>query len=87
MSNTANTSSSTATGTSAQILKGYIDRIENLEEDKAQVSEDIKDVYNEAAGEGFDKKALRIVIKNRKIDKATRESLEAVVETYEAAIV
>lgn len=76
----------TNTNTAAGTLKNYVERIERLEDEKKNVMDDIKDVYGEAANDGYDKKALKLVIKNRKADKAARESLEAIVETYEAAL-
>lgn len=78
---TANTNS---TQTTPAVLKGYINRIENLDEQKKGISDDIKDVYNEAANEGFDKKALREVIRRRKKSKAELTELENMVELYEA---
>lgn len=85
MSNTANAATG-GTTTTNNMLRGYVSRIENLEEQKKDISNDIKDVYSEAEGEGFDKKALRTLIRLRKQDKAERENLDAVVETYEAAL-
>lgn len=74
----------TTNTTTPQVLKGYISRIENLEEQKKEISTDIKDVYNEAAGEGFDKKALREVIKRRRKTKAEVDEFDTVVELYES---
>ena len=74
------------TGTTPQVLSGYIGRIERLAEEKQAIADDIKDVYAEAEGEGFDKKALRAVISRRKKDRAELESFDAVVETYESNI-
>jgi uncharacterized protein (UPF0335 family) len=58
-------------------LKSFIERIERLEEDKAAVSNDMKEVFAEAKGEGFDVKILRKVIRLRKQDKVKREEEEA----------
>ncbi len=63
-------------------LKSIVERIERLEEEKKAISDDIKDVYTEAAGSGFDKKALRAVVRLRKLDKAERDEQEALMETY-----
>lgn len=71
---------------SAEQLKQYLDRIENLETDKKGVSDDIKDVYAEAKGTGFDTKAMRKVIKLRKQSKADRDAEEAILQTYRDAI-
>ncbi len=67
-------------------LKSFIERIERLEEDKAAVSADMKEVYLEAKGEGFDTKILRKVIRLRKQDVAQRQEEEALIELYLSAI-
>ncbi len=67
-------------------LKTIIERIERLEEDKAQVAGDLKEVYLEAKGEGFDTKILRKVVRMRKQDKAKRLEEEALIDLYLAAI-
>lgn len=67
-------------------LKSLVARIERLEEDRAAVSNDLKEVYAEAKGEGFDVKILRKVIRLRKMDAAKRQEEEALVELYATAI-
>ena len=67
-------------------LKTIIERIERLEEDKAAVANDIKEVFAEAKGEGFDVKILRKVVRLRKQDKAKRMEEEAILDLYLAAI-
>jgi uncharacterized protein (UPF0335 family) len=67
-------------------LKAFVERIERLEEEKKALSEDIKDIYAEAKGNGFDVKALRQVIKIRKQDKDERAEQEAILETYLQAL-
>ncbi len=67
-------------------LKSFIERIERLEEDKAAVSNDLKEVFLEAKGEGFDVKILRKVIRLRKQDKVKRDEEEALTELYMQAI-
>jgi uncharacterized protein (UPF0335 family) len=67
-------------------LKSVIERIERLEEDKAAVSSDLKEVYAEAKGNGFDTKILRKVVRLRKQDKAKRLEEEALVDLYLSAI-
>ena len=67
-------------------LKTIIERVERLEEDKAAVAEDLKGVYAEAKGEGFDVKILRKVIRLRKMDKVKRDEEEALVDLYLSAI-
>ncbi|HEY2662199.1 MAG TPA: DUF2312 domain-containing protein [Caulobacteraceae bacterium] len=67
-------------------LKSIIERIERLEEDKAAVSADLKEVYLEAKGNGFDVKVLRKVVRMRKQDKAKRQEEEALIDLYLSAI-
>ena len=69
-----------------QQLKAFIERIERLEEEKAALSGDIKDVYNEAKGTGFDVKVMRHVIRLRKQNVNERKEMEAVLETYLSAL-
>ena len=76
------TLSSTAQGK----LKSLVERIERLEEDKAAVAGDLKEVYAEAKGEGFDTKILRKVVRLRKSDAAKRQEEEALIELYVTAI-
>jgi uncharacterized protein (UPF0335 family) len=63
-------------------LKAIIERIEHLEEEKKALSGDIRDVYAEAKGNGYDVTALRTVIRLRKQDKNERAEREAILETY-----
>ncbi len=67
-------------------LKSIIERIERLEEDKAAVANDLKEVYAEAKGNGFDTKVLRKVVRLRKQDKAKRQEEEALIDLYLSAI-
>lgn len=67
-------------------LKSMVERIERLEEDKSAVANDLKEVYAEAKGEGFDTKILRQVIRLRKKDSAKRQEEEALIDLYVAAI-
>jgi len=67
-------------------LKSLIERIERLEEDKAAVSTDLKEVYAEAKGEGVDTKIVRKVVRLRKQDKAKRQEEEALIDLYISAI-
>ncbi|ESQ80539.1 DUF2312 domain-containing protein [Asticcacaulis sp. BYS171W] len=67
-------------------LRTIIERIERLEEDKAAISGDLKEVYDEAKGEGFDVKILRKVVRLRKQDKVKREEEEALLDLYLSAI-
>ncbi len=74
------------TATAQGRLKTIIERIERLEEDKAAVAEDLKGVFAEAKGEGFDTKILRKVVRLRKTDKVKRDEEEALIDLYLSAI-
>jgi uncharacterized protein (UPF0335 family) len=74
------------TATAQGRLKSFIERIERLEEDKAAVSSDMKEVFAEAKGEGFDVKIVRKVIRLRKQDKVKREEEAALIDLYLSAI-
>ena len=63
-------------------LKSFIERIENLEEEKKATSEDIKDVYAELKGEGFDSKIVKSIVKIRKIGIDAHQEFESVLDTY-----
>jgi uncharacterized protein (UPF0335 family) len=67
-------------------LKSIIERIERLEEEKKTISDDIRDVYAESKGNGFDVKALRAVIRLRKQDPNERQEQETILETYMQAL-
>ena len=73
-------------GTAQTQLKTIIERIERLEEDKAAVSNDLKEVYAEAKGTGFDVKILRKVVRYRKQDRAKQQEEEALLDLYLSAI-
>lgn len=63
-------------------LKSIIERIEKLEEEKKATSDDIRDVYAEAKGNGFDAKALRTIVRMRKMDVDERREQQDVLDTY-----
>ena len=67
-------------------LKAFVERVERLEEEKKALSDDIRDVYAEAKGNGFDVKALRSVVRLRKQDVEERKEQEAILETYLQAL-
>ncbi|MDI1264987.1 MAG: DUF2312 domain-containing protein [bacterium] len=67
-------------------LKAIIERIERLEEEKKTIADDIRDVFAEAKGNGFDVKALRTVIRMRKQDANERAEQETILETYMQAL-
>ena len=74
------------TGFAKDQLKSYVERIENLEQEKKSFADDIHDVYAEAKGNGYDVKALRTIVKMRKQDAAERAEQEAILETYMLAL-
>ena len=63
-------------------LKAFVERVERLEEEKKALADDIRDVYAEAKGNGFDVKSLRVVVRLRKQDVNERKEHEAILETY-----
>jgi uncharacterized protein (UPF0335 family) len=67
-------------------LKAIVERIERLEQEKKAISDDIRDVYAEAKGNGYDVKALRTVVRVRRQDKHEREEQEAILQTYLEAL-
>jgi uncharacterized protein (UPF0335 family) len=67
-------------------LKAFVERVEKLEEEKKAISDDVRDVYAEAKANGYDTKALRTVVKLRKMDINERKEQEAVLETYMHAL-
>ena len=73
-------------GVARDQLRAFIERIERLEEEKKTIADDIKDVYAEAKGTGFDTKILKKVIALRKKDDQERMEEEAILETYLAAL-
>lgn len=68
------------------MLRSFIERIERQEEEKAAISEDIKEIYAEAKGNGFDTAILRQIIKIRKMDANERMEQEALLELYMSAL-
>lgn len=74
------------TQTAKDQIKSFVERIERLEEEKAGLSSDIKDLFEQAASTGFDKKALRTVIRLRKQDANERRDQEAILATYMNAL-
>ena len=67
-------------------LKAFIERVERLEEEKKAIADDIRDVYAEAKGSGFDVKALRAIVRLRKQDTDERKEQQAILETYMHAL-
>jgi uncharacterized protein (UPF0335 family) len=67
-------------------LRAFVERIERLEEDKKTIAEDIKEVYAELKGTGFDTKAVRTIIRLRKKDQAERQEEETILDLYKNAL-
>lgn len=67
-------------------LKSFIDRVERLEEERNALTADIREVYSEAKGTGFDTKIMREVVRLRKLDKADFQEREAVLDLYLTAL-
>ena len=75
-----------ATAFAKDQLKAIVERIERLEEEKKTISDDIRDVYAEAKGNGYDVKALRTIVRLRKQDANERSEHETILETYMQAL-
>ncbi len=73
-------------GVAADRLRSLIERIERLEEEKRELQSDIRDIFAEAKSAGFDVKAMRTILKLRKMNAADRDEQEVVVETYRKAL-
>lgn len=73
-------------GIAQEQLRSLIQRIERLEEEKAALAADIKEVYAEAKGNGFDPKIMRQVVRLRKLDSAERQEQEAILDLYISAL-
>jgi uncharacterized protein (UPF0335 family) len=78
--------SETSQTVAAGQLRAFIERIERLEEEKKTIADDIKDVFAEMKGTGFDTKAVRTIIRLRKKDQAERQEEEAILDLYKAAL-
>jgi len=77
---------SKAGGVAGDHLKSFIERIERLEEEKKALADDIRDVYSEAKGTGFEVKVMRQIVKIRKMDKDELDEQEALLDTYLLAL-
>ncbi len=71
---------------SAAQLRLFIERVETLEEEKKAVADQIKDVYAEAKGTGFDTKTMKSIVRLRKMDANARAEQEALLDTYKTAL-
>lgn len=82
----ADGSSNEVGGLAADRLRSLVERIERLEEEKAALAADVREVYSEAKSAGFDVKTLRQVIRLRKLDRADRQEQEALLDLYKRAL-
>ncbi|WNK01046.1 DUF2312 domain-containing protein [Thalassospiraceae bacterium LMO-JJ14] len=73
-------------GVASERLKSFVDRIERLEEEKAALAGDIREIYSEAKGTGFDIKVLRQIIRLRKMDSSDRTEMEELIDVYKRAL-
>ena len=73
-------------GIAGEQLKSFIERIERLEDEKRALGEDIKEVYAEAKGTGFEPKIMRQIIKIRKMDKDELDEVESLIDVYKRAL-
>lgn len=78
--------SDSQTGVAEDQLRAFIERIERMEEEKAAIAADIKEIYAEAAGNGFDRKVMRRLVNIRKQDANERMEQEALLELYMRAL-
>lgn len=73
-------------GVAGERLRSFVERIERLEEEKKALSDDIREVYAEAKGTGFDTKVLRQVIRLRAMDQSDRSEMEELLDVYKRAL-
>ena len=73
-------------GIAADRLRSLIERIERLEEEKKAIASDIRDIYAEAKGAGFDTKIMKAIIKLRKMNAADRDEKDMLLDTYRRAL-
>jgi uncharacterized protein (UPF0335 family) len=73
-------------GVAGEQLRAFVERIERLEEEKKAIADDIKEVYAEAKGNGFDSKVMRKLVSIRKQDRAERLEQEAILDLYMHAL-
>jgi uncharacterized protein (UPF0335 family) len=73
-------------GVATDRLRSFVERIERLEEEKRALAADIREVYSESKGAGFDIKVLRQLIRLRKMDKEDRNQMEEILSVYERAL-
>ena len=73
-------------GIARERLKSFVERIENLEEEKSALTADVREVYSEAKGIGLDIKTLRQIVRLRKLDSSDRQQQEELLDLYKNAL-
>ena len=73
-------------GIARERLKSFVERIENLEEEKSALTADIREIYSEAKGIGLDVKTLRQIVRLRKLDSSDRQQQEELLDLYKNAL-
>jgi uncharacterized protein (UPF0335 family) len=73
-------------GVAADRLRSFVERIERLEDEKAALAADIREIYSEAKGTGFDVKIIRQVVRLRKMDQSDRREQEEILDLYKRAL-
>jgi len=73
-------------GVAADRLRSLIERIERLEEEKAALAADVREIYSEAKADGFDTKVMRQIVRLRKMDSGDRAEQEAILDLYKSAL-
>jgi uncharacterized protein (UPF0335 family) len=73
-------------GFAKEHLKSFVERVERLEEERSALTADIREVYSEAKGQGFDTRIMRQVVRMRKLDKADFQEQEAMLDLYLSAL-
>ena len=86
MADDASPHSDVLNGTAQTQLKSIVERVERLEQEKSEIAEQIKEVFAEAKGNGFDVKILRKIVRIRKQDRAKRMEEEAILDLYLSAL-
>lgn len=81
-----NSQTTTVGGVAGDALRQYIERVERLEEEKKVIAEDIKEVFAEAKGNGFDTKIMRKIISLRKMEESERDEQDTLLDLYKAAL-
>ena len=73
-------------GVTAQQLKSIIERVEKLEEERRDLGTDVREIYAEAKGNGYEPKIIRMIVRLRRMNSADRAEQEALLDTYKSAL-